>query len=156
MPIGLSKLSHPPQRRHSLLPLRHRDQSDQSRFIRCSQRHCLPHPLGPPRLLCSLHWLHPLQAPTPRTATAGALVLGSCRDGDQYHRSDFPIALLCLLLLPHRHAGGGEDHELECCHVWWYLLVGYGILCGEGEEDVYSAGEDCEAGLLDRKIGGLS
>lgn len=26
--------------------------------------------------------------------------------------------------------------------------MGYGLLCGEGEEDVYSAGEDCEAGCL--------
>ena len=33
--------------------------------------------------------------------------------------------------------------------------MGYGILCGEGEEDVYSAGQDCEAGHLDRGKGGL-
>lgn len=105
MSIGLSKLSHPPQRSHSLFPLWCRDQSDQPRFIRRSQRHYLPHPLGPPRLLYSLHWLHPLQAVAPRTATASALVPRPCRYGDQYHRSNFPGAFLCLLLLPDRHAG---------------------------------------------------
>ena len=26
--------------------------------------------------------------------------------------------------------------------------MGYGLLCAEGKEDVYSAGEDCEAGYL--------
>ena len=155
MSTGLSKLSHPPQRSHSLFPLRYHHQSDQSRFIRRSQCHCLPHPLGPSSLLYPLHWLHPLQASTPRTATTSALVLRSCRDGNQYHRPDFPVGFLCLLLLPNGHAGAGGDHELEHCHVWRDLFVGYGVLCGEGEEDVYSAGEDCEARPLDRGKEGL-
>ena len=52
--VGLPKLPHPPQRSHSLLPLRRRHQPNQPRFRRRSQRHHLPHHLRPPSLLRAL------------------------------------------------------------------------------------------------------
>lgn len=146
--VGLPKLPHPPQRSHSLLPLRRRHQPNQPRFRRRSQRHHLPHHLRPPSLLRALHRLHSLQASTPRTAATGTLVLGPCWNGGQYHRARLFGAFLCVLLLPDCDAGPAGYDELEYRYVRGDLFVGYGLLCAEGKEDVYSAGEDCEAGYL--------
>ena len=63
--VGLPKLPYPPERSHSLLPLRHRHQLNQSWLLRRPQRHRLPHHLRSSRLLRPLHRLHPLQAPAP-------------------------------------------------------------------------------------------
>lgn len=57
---GLPKFPNPPQRSHSLLPLRHRHQPNQPRLLRRSQRYRIPHPFRPLSLLHLIHRLHPL------------------------------------------------------------------------------------------------
>ena len=150
-PTGLPELSHPPKRSHSFLPLRHHHQPNQPRLRRRSQRHHLPHHLRPLSLLHPIHRLHPLQASAPRTAAIGALVARPRGNGSQYHRTGVLGGFLCVLLLPDGYAGAAGYDELEYCHVWGNLCVGYGLLCGEGEEGIYSARKDCEA----RCLGGL-
>ena len=78
------------------------------------------------------------------------MVVRPCGDGNQCHRVGIFDSILHLLLLPDDHASAAGYHELEHCYVWWHLFVGYGLLCGEGEEGVHSSGEDCEAGCLTR------
>lgn len=145
---GLPKSPHSPERGHSLFPLRHRHQPNQSRLLRRSQRHRIPNPLRPASVLHPLHRLHSIQASAPRSAATGALVPRPCGNGHQHHRASVSGAFLCVLLLPNRDAGAAGYDELEYRYVRGDLPVGYDILYLEREEDVCSAGEDCQAGSL--------
>ena len=116
---------------------------------RRAQRHHLSHYLRPPSILHPFHWLHSLEKVAPRTATCSALVPGPCRNGNQHHRVSVFVGFFCFLLLPDCNASPAGYDELEYRYVWGDLLVGYGFLCFEGKENIYTASEDCETGYID-------